>query len=137
MWKISSTSTQLNSFSMYRDHGSLYDLLHNETVVIESELLVPILRDISQGMRFLHSSDIIHGDLKAANILVDSKFRAKGKWGSYSISFTLARHLHNLLLPLSFQVADFGLTVSFLRAVLDTVDSIRAGSHFAALIFIS
>jgi serine/threonine protein kinase len=50
-------------------------------MVIEGELLVPILRDISQGIRFLHSADpqVVHGDLKAANILVDSKFRAKGK----------------------------------------------------------
>lgn len=63
----------------YMDHGSLYDLLHNETMIIEGELLLPILRDVSQGVRFLHSAvpKVIHGDLKAQNILVDSKFRAK------------------------------------------------------------
>lgn len=63
----------------YMDHGSLYDLLHNETMSLEGELLVPILHDISQGIRFLHSAtpQVIHGDLKAQNILVDSKFRAK------------------------------------------------------------
>lgn len=50
----------------YMDHGSLYDLLHNETMVIEGELLLPLLRDITQGVRFLHSADpqVIHGDLK-------------------------------------------------------------------------
>jgi guanylate cyclase, other len=63
----------------YMDHGSLYDLLHNETIVIEGELLLPILRDVSQGVRFLHSANpqVIHGDLKAQNILVDNRFRAK------------------------------------------------------------
>jgi guanylate cyclase len=63
----------------HMDHGLLYDLLHDKTMVIEGELLLPILRDISQGMRFLHSANpqVIHGDLKAQNILVDSKFRAK------------------------------------------------------------
>ena len=63
----------------YMDHGSLYDILHNETMVIEGEIMLPILRDISQGMRFLHSADpkVIHGDLKAQNILVDARFRAK------------------------------------------------------------
>ena len=43
------------------------------------ELLLPLLRDITQGVRFLHMSDppVIHGDLKSANILVDNRFRAK------------------------------------------------------------
>jgi class 3 adenylate cyclase len=61
------------------DHGSLQDVLHNETMVMEGEFLLHMLRDISQGIRFLHSASppIIHGDLKSANILVDSKFRAK------------------------------------------------------------
>lgn len=63
----------------FMEHGSLYDLLHNETMVVEGEILLPILRDISQGMRFLHAADpqVIHGDLKAQNILVDKRFRAK------------------------------------------------------------
>ena len=63
----------------YMEHGSLYDLLHNETMVLEGELLKNILCDITQGMRFLHSANpvVIHGDLKAQNILVDCKFRAK------------------------------------------------------------
>jgi guanylate cyclase len=63
----------------YMEHGSLYDLLHNETMVLDGEILLPILRDITQGGRFLHAADpqVIHGDLKAGNILVDSKFRAK------------------------------------------------------------
>ena len=63
----------------YMDHGSLYDLLHNATVVIDGELVLPILRDVTQGVRFLHAAkpQVIHGDLKAQNILVDSNFRAK------------------------------------------------------------
>lgn len=63
----------------YMDHGSLYDLLHNETMPIEGELLLPILRDVCQGLRYLHSADppVVHGDLKSANVLVDNKFRAK------------------------------------------------------------
>jgi serine/threonine protein kinase len=63
----------------YMDHGSLYDILHNETMILEGELVLPILRDITCGVRFLHAAcpHVIHGDLKAHNVLVDSKFRAK------------------------------------------------------------
>ena len=37
-------------------------------MILEGELLLPILRDISQGCRFLHATQpaVIHGDLKAA-----------------------------------------------------------------------
>jgi len=63
----------------YMENGSLYDLLRNDTISLEGDLLLPILRDISQGIRFLHAASpvVIHGDLKAKNVLVDNKFRAK------------------------------------------------------------
>ena len=53
----------------YMEHGSLYDVLHNETMYIESNLILNILQDVSQGVRFLHSSipQVIHGDLKAVS----------------------------------------------------------------------
>jgi serine/threonine protein kinase len=63
----------------YCEHGSLYDLIHNESMTLDGDVLLPILRDICQGIRFLHAAtpQIIHGDLKAVNILVDGRFRAK------------------------------------------------------------
>jgi serine/threonine protein kinase len=59
--------------------GSLRDLLNNDTLVLEGDIVQTILRDVVQGMRFLHAASppIVHGDLKAANVLVDESFRAK------------------------------------------------------------
>jgi len=61
------------------NHGSLYNMLHNDTVVIDREMALPILCDIAQGIRFLHAASpfIVHGDIKAQNVLLDAKFRAK------------------------------------------------------------
>ena len=61
----------------YMDYGSLSDMLQNGTLLLEAEIILPMLQDITSGCRFLHATNVVHGDLKAANILVDSKFRAE------------------------------------------------------------
>ena len=63
----------------YMEHGGLHDILHNNTMLMEADMVLHILRDVAQGVRFLHATTptIVHGDLKSPNILVDSKFRAK------------------------------------------------------------
>mgnify|MGYP005853426937 CR=1 FL=1 len=63
----------------YMEKGSLYDILHNQTTVLVKGLQLTIIQDILQGLRFLHSAEpvVIHGDLKAKNILIDKNFRAK------------------------------------------------------------
>jgi hypothetical protein len=60
-------------------HGSLFYLLHNETMVLEGDILIGVMRNIVSGMRFLHASEpaVIHSDLNAANILIDETFKAK------------------------------------------------------------
>ena len=61
--------------------GSIYDLIHNSTMIFEGDIILSILRDVSQGMRFLHSASpqIVHGDLKCANVLV-----GKRQWNAIS-----------------------------------------------------
>ena len=63
----------------FMGRGSLHDLLHNETLPLEGDVVLQLLRDIVSGMQFLHSASpaVLHNDLKAANILVDASFRAK------------------------------------------------------------
>jgi serine/threonine protein kinase len=109
------------------ENGSLYDLLHNESMHIEGDIILPILRDIASGIRFLHAADplIIHGDLKAgksfvvifdsislkskstdtisANVLVDGRFRAKVRWGFTSAMFQLTCAMEGCGLWLCFQ----------------------------------
>ncbi|KAL3902362.1 MAG: hypothetical protein SGILL_010853, partial [Bacillariaceae sp.] len=64
----------------YMNQGSLFDVLMDKSVTLDvDEHILPILQDIAQGIRFLHSANplVVHGDLKSKNVLIDSNFRAK------------------------------------------------------------
>ena len=58
------------------EFGSLWDLLHNRTFPLRADAALRILRDVAQGMRFLHGArpPMLHGDLKSGNVLVDRSF---------------------------------------------------------------
>ncbi len=58
--------------------GSLYDLLHNELVPdIPLGLRAKLAYQAAKGMHFLHSSGIVHRDLKSLNLLLDNKWNLK------------------------------------------------------------
>ncbi|KAE8652982.1 hypothetical protein Csa_021108 [Cucumis sativus] len=51
--------------------GSLHDFLHQQKVVLSFPSLLRVAVDVSKGMDYLHQKNIIHRDLKAANLLID------------------------------------------------------------------
>ena len=38
------------------ERGSLHDLLHDETINFSGDIILTILRDVVQGLRFLHAA---------------------------------------------------------------------------------
>jgi serine/threonine protein kinase len=58
-------------------YGSLYDLLHNETLEIDESMVVEILLDVALGMKFLHSQPIAHKYLSSNNVLLGRNLSAK------------------------------------------------------------
>ncbi|CAB9514302.1 activated protein kinase catalytic subunit alpha-1 [Seminavis robusta] len=63
----------------YMERGSLFDLVRSDTKM-DGQLILDILKDVTQGLRFLHNTkpeQVVHGDLKARNVLIDEKLRAK------------------------------------------------------------
>lgn len=52
--------------------GSLLSLLQNKTIVIDADHMIGITLDIAGGMDFLHSENLLHCDLAARNLLVNS-----------------------------------------------------------------
>lgn len=71
-----SDETHLNIFLEYVPGGSVATMLVNYGPLGES-LIQNFVRQILQGLSYLHSRDIIHRDIKGANILVDNKGTVK------------------------------------------------------------
>ena len=68
-------------------NGSLHSIIHNDVLPLDIELVAGILSDAAKGLRYLHEAKppVIHGDLKAMNILVDD--RLTGKLADFGLSF--------------------------------------------------
>ncbi|KAF2162384.1 hypothetical protein M409DRAFT_27392 [Zasmidium cellare ATCC 36951] len=71
-----SDEKNLNIFLEYVAGGSVATMLVNYGSLPEG-LIANFVRQILQGLNYLHSKDIIHRDIKGANILVDNKGTVK------------------------------------------------------------
>uniref|UniRef100_A0A0E0I697 Protein kinase domain-containing protein n=1 Tax=Oryza nivara TaxID=4536 RepID=A0A0E0I697_ORYNI len=54
----------------YMPGGNLYDFLHKQNNVLDLLTILRIAISISKGMNYLHQNNIIHRDLKTANLLM-------------------------------------------------------------------
>ncbi|KAF0910702.1 hypothetical protein E2562_004694 [Oryza meyeriana var. granulata] len=61
----------------YMSGGSIYDYLHKHKGVFKLPALLGVAMDVSKGMSYLHQNNIIHRDLKTANLLMDESGTVK------------------------------------------------------------
>ncbi|KAM7514026.1 hypothetical protein LguiA_003609 [Lonicera macranthoides] len=55
----------------FMSRGSVYDFLHKQKGFFKLPAILKVASDVSKGMNYLHQNNIIHRDLKAANLLMD------------------------------------------------------------------
>ncbi|KAK9284896.1 hypothetical protein L1049_024077 [Liquidambar formosana] len=55
----------------FMSRGSVYDFLHKQRGVFKLPPLLKVAIDVSKGMNYLHQNNIVHRDLKTANLLMD------------------------------------------------------------------
>ena len=63
----------------YIDNGSLRDFLQNKKNIVSVQVQLGVLKDVAQGLLFLHHSNpqVVHGNLKGTNVLITHDFKAK------------------------------------------------------------
>ncbi|XP_057974875.1 serine/threonine-protein kinase STY46-like isoform X2 [Malania oleifera] len=66
------TSPHLCIVTEYMPGGSLYDYLHRNHNVLTIFKVLKFAIDVCKGMGYLHQNNIIHRDLKTANLLMDT-----------------------------------------------------------------
>ena len=84
--------------------------------------LFRFMHEIAKGMEYLHSEEVLHGDLKGANVLVDDKYRcvisdfgqSEMKSEAYRISGTLPPRMF-VIITFVFLSSEFRSYTVFLR----------------------
>ncbi|PIN16258.1 Tyrosine kinase [Handroanthus impetiginosus] len=56
----------------YMPGGSLYEYLHKNHLALKLPQLLKFAIDVCKGMEYLHQKNVIHRDLKTANLLMDT-----------------------------------------------------------------
>ncbi|EDR03117.1 uncharacterized protein LACBIDRAFT_238810 [Laccaria bicolor S238N-H82] len=105
--------------SPYMKNGSLVEFLKRIGDASREWDLFRFMYEIAKGMEYLHTQDVLHGDLKAANVLVDDKLRCVISDFGQSEMKSEAFRISGTPLPREWQAPELLLGQSRLMAEMD------------------
>ena len=73
----------------YVPRGTLFDLIHTEKYKLSDRMKIKIAFQLAQAVKYLHSRNIAHCDLKSGNILLDDELNVK--LGDFGLSRFLSK----------------------------------------------
>ena len=68
--------------------GSIYQIIYKNKEVPSFEHRFQWMKDIAEGMEFLHSKNVVHGGLKSANVLISNDDRKTAKLNDFGMAIT-------------------------------------------------
>ncbi|KAL3836851.1 hypothetical protein ACJMK2_022262 [Sinanodonta woodiana] len=89
-YRCSEEETWIQIFMEYMPNGSLKDFMSKYHTPLDGEFSVKVTRQILEGIAYLHENKILHRDIKASNVLLDSEMNAK------LADFGISKELHTL-----------------------------------------
>lgn len=106
----------ISTLSEFMARGSIYDFLHKQRGVFKIRTLLKVALDVSKGMNYLHQNNIIHRDLKTANLLMDENEV------SIDLSFVQLNVLFVLSLEPALDVYSYLFLFSFWESLLSVIE---------------
>lgn len=91
------TQDYVNIVLEYVENGSLLHTLKHFGHALPEHLVASYCHDILQGLAYLHQQDVVHCDLKAANILTTKAGDVKLSDFGVSLNLKLKNHEENLV----------------------------------------
>ena len=64
---------------VYPERGTLKDVLHNETVELETEMVVAIMKDVSSALKYLHQLEppILDREITSSKVTLNADYGAR------------------------------------------------------------
>lgn len=100
--------------SPWLKNGTLTEYLLNQHKELSRGQQFALLRDVARGLQYLHSQQIIHGDLSGFNVLIDDD--GKARLTDFGLSALIPARMSQALLPTTLGGTLHWIAPEYLRA---------------------